>query len=190
MLFTLAIHRSSSDAVDGARPAELSDVFRDHADFVWRGLRRLGVSEADADDALQEVFLVVARRLPEYRERGALRAWLFCIARQVALHVRRGHSRRVRRETERARLQELSAADPYRALEQKQTADLVQRALDSLDEGQAMVVYLADVEELSAPEIAAALSLPLTTIYGRLRIGRARFETLLRQYQLRAGDGP
>ncbi|HKQ71472.1 MAG TPA: sigma factor, partial [Polyangiaceae bacterium] len=42
---------------------QLAGLFAEHADFVWRSLRRLGVPHADADDAVQEVFLVVHRRL-------------------------------------------------------------------------------------------------------------------------------
>jgi RNA polymerase sigma-70 factor (ECF subfamily) len=50
---------------------------------------------------------------------------------------------------------------------------------DELDESQRMVFYLADVEGLTAPEIAQALGVKLNTVYGRLRIARLRFERKL-----------
>jgi len=73
--------------------APIAQVFAAHADFVWRSLRRLGVPAADADDALQEVFLVVHRRLADYEDRGFMRAWLFSISRQVSSHYRRSTKR-------------------------------------------------------------------------------------------------
>lgn len=74
--------------------AEVAVLFQCHGDFVFRVLRRLGTPAADVEDALQEVFLVVARKLPEYAERGGMRAWLFTIARQVALHAPRRRASR------------------------------------------------------------------------------------------------
>jgi RNA polymerase sigma-70 factor (ECF subfamily) len=170
--------------------AELAGLYREHVAFVWRSLRRLGVRAADADDAVQEVFLVVARRLTAYEERGAMRAWLFRIAQQVAHHARRGQLRRERREREPLAYEGTIATDPQRALEKKESAQLVERLLDLMEPAQSMVLYLADVEGLSAPEIASALAVPLNTVYGRLRLGRARFESLLRQHALRAGGSP
>src|SRR5262245_41974643 len=79
--------------------AQIAKIFAEHADFVWRSLRRLGVPTADVDDALQEVFLVVHRRLDGYEDRGLMRAWLFSISRQVSSHYHRG----VRRSEERHR---------------------------------------------------------------------------------------
>src|SRR6185295_4158846 len=81
-----------------ATPEErIAELFSEHANFVWRSLRGLGVFDADVEDAAQEVFLVVYRRLAEYEDRGLLRAWLFSISRQVASHYRRGANRADRR---------------------------------------------------------------------------------------------
>ncbi|MCA9708811.1 MAG: sigma-70 family RNA polymerase sigma factor, partial [Myxococcales bacterium] len=56
-------------------------VYREHHRFVWRCLRRLGLSPDDADDAMQDVFVVVYRRLPTYESRAPIEGWLFQIAR-------------------------------------------------------------------------------------------------------------
>jgi RNA polymerase sigma-70 factor (ECF subfamily) len=159
--------------------AEVAALFQSHADFVWRVLKRLGTPEADVEDALQEVFLVVARKLPEYEERGGMRAWLFTIARQVAQHARRASERRKERHRGLSMLD--APEDPHAALERTQAAALVNRFLAELDPGQADVFYLAEVEGLTAPEIAAALGIKLNTVYARLRLSRARFERALRR---------
>jgi len=159
--------------------AEVAALFQHHGDFVFRVLRRLGTPAPDVEDALQEVFLVVAHKLPEYEERGGMRAWLFTIARQVALHARRADERRERRQ--RGLLSFRESDDPHAALERNQAAELVNRFLAELDPKQAEVFYLAEVEGLTAPEIAAALGIKLNTVYARLRLSRERFERVLRR---------
>jgi RNA polymerase sigma-70 factor (ECF subfamily) len=73
---------------DRASDRRLRGVMREHHDFIWRNVRRLGVPQADVDDVTQEVFLVFARRIgsvaPE-RER----AFLFGTALRAASNFRR-----------------------------------------------------------------------------------------------------
>lgn len=168
--------RDPSEKPDPASP-QFAELFRAHADFVWRVLRRLGVPDADAEDALQEVFLVVARRLDGYEERGALRAWLFTIARQVASHMRRESARRQRQPL--ALVTDVHSDDPQQQMQRKQSVAFIQDFLATLEEPQAMVFYLIEIEGLSAPEVSAALQVNLNTVYGRLRLARKRFEALL-----------
>lgn len=168
---------SSPARVTHSEPFAL--IFQTHADFVWRVLRRLGVPDSEVEDALQEVFLVVARRLGHYEERGAIRAWLFSIARQVAWHVRRANQRRDRKQ--QALLQPPPPDDPQQTAERNRAVALVRDFLATLDENQAMVFYLCEVEGMTAPEIAAALHVNLNTVYGRLRLARKRFEGMLAQ---------
>lgn len=164
--------------------AQIARVFSEHADFVWRSLRRLGVPAADVDDALQEVFLVVHRRIGQYEDRGLMRAWLFSISRQVSSHYHRG----VKRSEERHRGVMVSALprDPEEALARREAERFVNAFLDELDEPRRLVFFLSDIEGLTAPEIAAALNVNLNTIYGRLRQARARFEAALAR---RTGEG-
>lgn len=167
---------------DGDR---ITVLFREHARFVWRVLRRLGVPDPDVDDALQEVFVVVHRRLAEYEERGAVRAWLFTISRQVASEHRRGAARAERRNA----VAEVPhrTDDPYEAARRAEAAAIVRRFLQELPEPQALAFYLADVEGLTVPEIAQALETNLNTVYSRLRLARQRFEEVLKSRELGGG---
>jgi RNA polymerase sigma-70 factor, ECF subfamily len=157
-----------------AADRRLAELFREQAEFVWRVVQRMGVPRAEAEDAVQEVFLVVAKRIDSYEERGALRAWLVAIARQVAQHAQRARFRRERKERELGPLP--AASDPHRLLEQSEAVAFVQEFLASLDENHALVFYLAEIEGMSAPEIAASLGCNLNTVYARLRTARQRFE--------------
>src|SRR5581483_9589721 len=69
-------------------PMTFQEVYDEHFRFVWRSLRRLGVREVDAADGVQDVFLVVHRRLGEFDGRSKVTTWLYAICMRVA-HDRR-----------------------------------------------------------------------------------------------------
>lgn len=179
-MVAVAHRMPEADSVSLPQSPELAEIFHAHADFVWRALRRLGVSDSDAEDAVQEVFLVVCRRLADYEERGAIRAWLFAISRQVASHYRRS-ALRIERKHQALPTDGVSSSDPQEAAMRAEAVALVHVFLSELDEAQAMVFYLAEVEGMTAPEVAAALGVKLNTVYGRLRLARKRFEAMLRR---------
>jgi RNA polymerase sigma-70 factor (ECF subfamily) len=156
------------------------DVYDQHFEFVWRTLRRLGVPEADLPDVSQEVFLVVHRRLADFVERAKVTTWLFRIAVRAARDRRR--SARVRREIAVEEPVDAAVdpfADPSRDLERADDRALLEQALASLDEDQREVFTAFELEGLTGDAIAAALELPLGTVYSRLRLGRARFRQSL-----------
>src|SRR4051812_42222642 len=89
---TSATPRPGPDSVmtpsSASSKERLSRAFEQNAVFIWRSLRRLGVSREAADDATQQVFLVAARRMHEIPE-GKERAFLFQSAMRVGLQARR-----------------------------------------------------------------------------------------------------
>ncbi len=143
--------------------------------FVWRNLRRLGVAPASLDDATQDVFLVVHRRLAEVVDE-TLRPFLFGVVRRVAADHRRGATRREAAPLEQVGEPASGAPAPDRGLERAEAARQVHVLLDRLDEAQREVFVLAELEQMAAPEIAVALGVPLNTVYSRLRAARAAFE--------------
>lgn len=156
------------------------DVYDQHFEFVWRTLRRLGVPEADLPDVAQEVFLVVHRRLADFVERAKVTTWLFRIAVRAARDRRRSAS--VRREIaleEPLQAAVDASADPSRDLERADDRALLEQALAALDEEQREVFAAFELEGMTGDAIAAALELPLGTVYSRLRLGRARFRQSL-----------
>ena len=153
------------------------DVFREHAPFVWRALRRLGVSEADADDVCQEVFVVVHRKLPEFEGRSTLRTWIYGICVRTA-----SSHRRLARHKEIAvdELPEAEATDgPHEQATRKQALRALDRALDELDEDKRAVFVLYEVEELTMAEVAEVVGCPLQTAYSRLHAARDRVQKAL-----------
>lgn len=156
-------------------------LFEAHYELVWRTLRRLGVAQASVDDAVQDVFLVVHRRVGGYQERGSERAWLVSIAVRVAADYRR----RFRRKEDTEPLAEVAVTsqDPHQSAERAEARALVQRLLESLSDELRTVFVLAEMEQLTAPEIAGALGVKLNTVYSRLRLARERFEKALSEHK-------
>jgi RNA polymerase sigma-70 factor (ECF subfamily) len=152
-------------------------VFEEHAPYVWRALRRLGVAEADADDVCQDVFIVVHRKLGTFHG-GSLRTWLYGICLRVASeHRRRPHRRR----------EEVVEAVPDAGVDASQEDDLERRralvlldeALDQLDDAKRAVFVLFELEQLPMVEVAEAAGCPLQTAYSRLHAARKIVEASL-----------
>jgi RNA polymerase sigma-70 factor (ECF subfamily) len=170
-------------------PLEFRALYEAHLSFVWRSLRRLGVE--DADDRAQEVFTIVYRRLPEFEDRGVgVRAWLFQIVLRVASDARR-HRRRHPEDADDGAVLDRASIEPDQPaqLARKERLALLDRALARLDLDKRAVVVLHEIEEMSAPEIANALGIPLNTVYSRLRAARAALEAALEREIAASGGG-
>lgn len=173
-------------AAEGRVPG-LGEVYEAHFQYVWRCLKSLGVREGCLDDALQDVFVVVQRRLAEFDGRVDLRTWLYAIA----LRVARKHWARDRKDvgrTESAEAlaeSEAPAADLETATASREKLSLARTALAALDDEKRVVFVLARVEQMSAPEIASVIGVPLNTVYSRLRAAREAFEAEVRRLQSR-----
>ena len=158
-------------------------VYEAHFDFVWRSVRRLGVPERLLDDAVQDVFLVVHRRLAGFEGRSSIRTWLF----GIALRVARDHRRSLSRKGEHEQLDEEQAdstsAPPDERTARSQALAVLDRFLLSLDEDKRAVFILAELEEMTAPEISEALSINVNTVYSRLRAARKAFDDAVKRHR-------
>jgi len=162
----------------------LEEVYRVHAPFVWRTLRRHGLSETDAQDASQEVFLAVHRALPSFEGRCSMTTWLYTICRSVARDWR-GRACRRREVPDAGETAAASRADqtPHSVIEERQRFAVLLRLLSELDAEQREVFALHELEAMSAREIAAALALPEGTVASRLRLARVSFQRACRRHQ-------
>jgi RNA polymerase sigma-70 factor (ECF subfamily) len=156
------------------------DIYSEHFKFVWTALRRLGVDREGLDDACQEVFLVVHRRLGDFEARSSVRTWLFGIARKVAADWRR-RNRRHQGCDELPALAATPEANPYEIACTAQRFDLLQRVLDAMDERKREVFVLSELAGLSGPEMARALDIRLETAYARIRAARQEFDRIARR---------
>jgi RNA polymerase sigma factor (sigma-70 family) len=170
-----------------AGPASFVEAFRRHYALVHRMLRVYGVDEALLDDAAQDVFIVVHRRWNDYDGSTAFRNWLIGIVRRVASGYRRA-GRRLR-----SRLEQL---EPPRApasietkLAQREELARVEAFIAQLGTRHREVFVLAELEGLTAPEVAETLGIKLNTVYSRLRVARERFRVMMARERAREDQG-
>ena len=170
-----------------ARDVTVREVFEQEAPYVWRTLRYLGVPGADVNDATQEVFVVVHRKLGSFEHRSSIRGWLYGICiRIAAAYRRRAHVRH----------EELTDALPERAIEPDQTRRLeaselqalLLSSLNQLDDDKRVVFVLHEVEELPMSEVARIVGCPLQTAYSRHRAAKATLSRAWKRAGLSTGE--
>lgn len=182
------------DAPSSMSGVDFRALYDANVAFVWRNLRRLGTWPSELEDRTQEVFMVAFRRLPTFEDRGfGARAWLFQILLRVASEARRHRRRHPEDATEDLGadcVSESSESDPSAVLQLRRDVEALDRALATIDVGRRAVLVLHEIEEMSAPEIAKILEIPVNTVYSRLRVARAELELALRSPVERARRGP
>lgn len=155
----------------------LEQIYTEHFDFVWRNARRLNVPESAADDVVQDVFIVVHRRLADFRG-GPMRPWIFGILTRVVSLYRRTHQRKAGRwlplDTET--VSEPTQSSPSELAERAERMRLLAMLLEELSEEQKTLILLADLEQWKLRELAEYFGTTISTIYSRLFAARARFE--------------
>ncbi len=164
-----------------ARDAPLIDAARDgdrgaivkllerYRDSVFRFGMRMCQSDADAEDVVQETLLTAAQKIDTFRGEASFSSWLYAIARS-------GCSRR-RRTTRREAPVDPDvvvdfSAQPEEAVSQRHLGAILERALFSLEPAYREVLLLRDVEGLTTPETAAAMSLTEAAVKSRLHRAR------------------
>jgi RNA polymerase sigma-70 factor (ECF subfamily) len=162
----------------------LKAMVETHFNFVWRSMCHLGVPEADAEDATQQVFLIADRKLDVIAE-GSARAFLFGTAVRIASRFRRSRERR--REVAVAQHRESvdTAPSPEELIDHGRARVLLDEALDAMDPDVRAVFVLFEIEQLSKSEVAAALGIPEGTVASRVRRARDDFRDHVRRFQAR-----
>jgi RNA polymerase sigma-70 factor (ECF subfamily) len=184
--------QAGGGASDGAtlRAERIRSIVAEHYASLWRFVRRLGVPEADAEDAAQKCLWVVSQRIDDIAQ-GKEKPFLFGVAARVAKAWRRGNRQRPDGGDER--LAELPAPgrDAAEQLDDRRALALLDALLASLPADLRTVFVLYELEELTMAEIARALELPAGTVASRLRRAREAFEALSRRVRrdARAKEG-
>ena len=141
--------------------------------YVIRSLRRLGIAQAELEDLAHDVFVVVHRRWDDFDRDRPVRPWLFGIAVRTAARALDRSWRRRELSLGPGAIEAAAAPAPSGSADDDARALLLQ-ALASLELEQRTVCILHDLDGQAAPEIAAALGIPLNTVYSRLRVARER----------------
>ncbi|HTV20765.1 MAG TPA: RNA polymerase sigma factor [Polyangiaceae bacterium] len=157
--------------------ADFERIYQQYFSFTWRVLGHLGVKPHALDDAVQEVWIVVHRRLPSFAGRSALKTWLFGVALNVARNQRRADDRRTKNLCDAPSAG--APLDPESIHEGNEAWERVQRFLATLDEQRRAIFVCNLLENLSALQTAEATGVDVTTVYKRVRSLRQSFKLWL-----------
>jgi RNA polymerase sigma-70 factor, ECF subfamily len=163
----------------GEAPA-WQELYDAHFDFVYGIAKRLGTPDAEADDVVQETFLVAFKKLSSFTD-GRFTTWLYRIAANVA------SSRHRRRRIRRALQSIWGSADekvvdgPDATLESREAESIVGSVLERMSPKKREVFALFEIEGLSGEEIAERAGCGVETVWSRLHYARKDFERMLRE---------
>lgn len=177
-------------ALDRREVPSFDAVYDSTAELVWRALARFGVPADAVEDAVQEVFLVVHKRLGTFEGRSSVKTWVYAIAVHVARTQRRTTARRALSPASASQVElETLREDPRRGpdalLEKAQATFVLSLLLDQLDPDFREVFVLAELEEMTAMEIADVLGISPNTVSSRLRLARRDFDKALTRVRAR-----
>ena len=171
------------------RAEHLRAVVREHFAHVWRFLRRLGFERDVADDAAQDLFFVVLRRMDAIAP-GRERAFLFGAALRIAARLRRKGAREVPVEQVSAEDEvDVLAETLDQRLDDERARALLYRLLSELDERFRHVFVMYELEGMTMQEIAEVLEIPHGTVASRLRTAREDFQARLARHHARVRHG-
>ncbi len=160
--------------------ARVRGLVTDHFAFVWRSLVRLGVPRADAEDALQQVFLVATRKIGDI-EPGRERSFLFGTAFRIAWRARRTQQRRREVLDDDLDAREDAAPGADELIDRARLRAELETILDGMPIELRAVLVLFELEQLTMAEIAALLDVPAGTVASRLRRAREHFQAAVRR---------
>ena len=188
-LVTLRSVDPSARTEEESQPLEFEAVYEAHSQTVARWVARLGGPGVDVEDLTQEVFLLVNRRLSEFRRESRLSTWLFSITAKLVANDRR--RRQTRRWWTRFAPQAVERAvattdTPLEELEKRERRTQFYQALDALNERQRRVLVLFELEEMSVAEVSALTGLRAGNVRVLLHRARAAFLKRMTERELRA----
>ncbi len=161
--------------LDGDQDA-WSAIVKQHWRKVFNVAYKFVGRHEEAEDLTQDIFLKIFRSLGTFDRRANFQTWLISVSRNLCID----YYRSVRKEREtidrQVTAEETSPAShdagPLAALEQRDLAALLRRALNSLPASLRLAVMMRDIQELSYQEIAERLQLPEGTVKSRINRGR------------------
>jgi RNA polymerase sigma-70 factor (ECF subfamily) len=151
----------------------------------------MGVRENELDDVVQEVFIVINGKLATLEKPDSLRSWIYGIIRRTSSAYHRARRTKVASAAALSLEPEVrypQQPSPLELAEQSDQARLLWLLLEKLEPSKREVLVLSELDDMTAPEIAGALDVPLNTVYSRLRTARQDLEAAWARHCAQTGQ--
>jgi RNA polymerase sigma factor (sigma-70 family) len=166
-------------ALSGGQISALGVLYDRYQPAVWSFVRRATNDAADVDDLVHATFMTAARAASNYDGRQSCRPWLMGIAGRLVHRRKRGLARWARALRELTVRDGERHTDPHPELTARDEVGRLAEALGLLTEPKRVVLLLAEAEGLSSEQIAAALQIPVGTVWTRLHHARIDLRRLI-----------
>jgi RNA polymerase sigma-70 factor (ECF subfamily) len=191
-LRTPEVHGEASSTPAPGAPALSFDALYDRwFEDVSRWVRALGATESERDDLVQEIFLVVHRRLADF-DGINVAGWLYQIARRKVRDHRRLLWVKHIFGSNSVPLVESMLTTRQSALEQletKQRQQLLGELLEKLNPDQRAAFVLFEIEGNSGEEIAQLTGVPINTVWARIHKARKKLQEQAERFERRQAGG-
>lgn len=160
---------------DANGPVAVTALFEAHYDQVWRVLKRLGLSEAAADDGAQEVFLIASQKWMHIRP-GSEKSFLLGVARRIAA----SHRRKIPRTSEALNGEHVETLKdgsllPEQMMRLAEERRMLEEIMNDMDDDTREVFVLFELEGLSRSQVAEVVGIPEGTAASRMRRAQQQF---------------
>jgi RNA polymerase sigma-70 factor (ECF subfamily) len=178
------VRRADLDLVGRIRAGDgtaFEELYRQHATRLYNLAYRMAGSTQDADDLLQDIFLIAYRKLASFRGESSLGTWLYRLAMNHCLDVLRSRQARMGHHTDSLDDDDAApVASPAPALGAVSRIDL-ERAIGELPRACRAAFLLHDVEGFGHNEVASLLGISEGTSKSQVHKARMRIRTYLTQ---------
>lgn len=160
----------------------LEQLYDRYAALAYSVAMRVLSDPGKAEDVVQEVFLKLWKGATAFdASRGSLRTWLLVAVRNRSIDHLRGRAGHERFEKDISQYAAASGAgsDPWQEVAQSMEREAVRQAVNSLPAEQRQALELAYFGGYTQREIAAMISLPVSTVKGRVRLGLEKVHSYL-----------
>lgn len=167
----------------GGDVSAFEGLMRRHNRLLFRTVRSVVRGDAEAEDVAQEAWIAAYRHLAQFEGRASFSTWLTRIALRIAF-ARNKHEARLEALDERAPRDNAMndpQSHPAYALERRELAQALERALDKLPLEYRTVLVLRDVEQRSTTETAESLGVSEENVRVRLHRSRAALRALIQE---------
>jgi len=175
--------------VEGGDADAFSALYERHCRSAYWVAHKLTGEKHSAEDLTQDAFIKVWRSANGYRpQRGSVRTWVLSVVRNRGIdQLRAKATRRRMQEKVEAYAPRSESSEAFAQVWQEARLGRVREALDALPHFQQQVLELAHFSDLTHPEIAKRLGLPLGTVKGRMRLGLEKLRNNSELRDLAAG---
>jgi RNA polymerase sigma-70 factor (ECF subfamily) len=169
--------------------AAFEEIVRRYEDRLYRLSFRMLGNHHDAMDAVQEILLKLMAALPKFQGRSRFGTWLYRLAANTCLDIRRKRGRTAAESLEAALehspsvalsvLDDRLADNPDVYVEQQYREEMVRAALKQLPESQRQLLILRDLEDLSNSQVAELMGIEVGALKARLHRARQALKRAL-----------